>query len=430
MNRNIVTAELPNGIRVICMAARKFKTISMGFFLHHELRADLATANALLPAVLERGNRRYPDNLTLRRELERLYGAELSTGILKKGERHIISCSMEMVHGRHVGEGEELLRKGFAILAAVAAEPLEDEGGFSGDYVAQEKDQLAKQIKGLINDKAVYALEKCIQAMCAGEPFGVFRLGRLEDLERLDPVSLMDHYRRILSHTPIDLYVVGDLDPEQVLAVANESFNFKREPAMEAFPGVEFYREPPEVKFQEEIMAVNQAKLVMGYRTNISYADPLYCALLMYNGILGGFPHSKLFLNVREKASLAYYVYSRLEKHKGLMMVAAGIESSDYEKAREIIEEQVADLAAGKISATEMENTRRGLINQLRVKDDNPYQMIDFHLDGAIGGRAYTVEEMIRGIEAVTPEAVQAVAGKVRLDTVYLLKGREGGAAA
>ena len=177
-------------------------------------------------------------------------------------------------------------------------------------------------------------------------------------------------------------------------------------------------------------MAVNQAKLVMGYRTNISYADPLYCALLLYNGILGGFPHSKLFLNVREKASLAYYVYSRLEKHKGLMMVAAGIESGDYEKARGIIEEQVADLAAGKISETEMENTRRGLINQLRIQDDNPYRMIAFHLDGAIGGRAYTVDELIRGIEAVSPEEVKAVAGKVRLDTVYLLRGRKGGAAA
>ena len=41
----------------------------------------------------------------------------------------------------------------------------------------------------MINDKAIYAQEKCIQTMCERERFGVFKLGRTEDLERLDPVS-------------------------------------------------------------------------------------------------------------------------------------------------------------------------------------------------------------------------------------------------
>lgn len=39
----------------------------------------------------------------------------------------------------------------------------------------------------------------------------------------------------------------------------------------------------------------------MGIRTSITYGDPQYAAALMYNGILGGYPHSKLFVNVREK---------------------------------------------------------------------------------------------------------------------------------
>jgi len=47
---------------------------------------------------------------------------------------------------------------------------------------------------------------------------------------------------------------------------------------------------------------------------------------LVYNSILGGGLHSKLFQNVREKAGLAYYAFSRLEKFKGLMVVSCGIE--------------------------------------------------------------------------------------------------------
>ncbi|MEW5784085.1 MAG: insulinase family protein, partial [Bacillota bacterium] len=112
MCRKVITEILPNGICLNFIPTQKFKTISLGLFLHQELRQDLATKTALLPAVLERGSRLFPDNLTLRRELERLYGAELSTDIVKKGERHLVTCSMEMVHGRYVGENESLLRKG------------------------------------------------------------------------------------------------------------------------------------------------------------------------------------------------------------------------------------------------------------------------------------------------------------------------------
>ena len=133
-------------------------------------------------------------------------------------------------------------------------------------------------------------------------------------------------------------------------------------------------------------MPVQQSKLVLGYRTGTSFDSEDYYPLLMYNGILGGFPHSKLFVNVREKASLAYYVYSRLERLKGLMVIAAGIEAGEYQKALGIIEKQVEAMARGEISPAEMENTRRSLINALRVQEDSPYPLINAHLEGSIGG--------------------------------------------
>ena len=191
--QQIYSETLPNGIRVKFIPANKFKTISIGFFLHQELREDLASMTALLPSVLERGSRSYPDRLTLRRKLEHLYGAELSTDIIKKGERHIISCSLDMVHGRYVGEEESLLQKGLSVLGSVMGEPLEG-GGFKNEYVAQEKDQLIKEIKGLINDKAHYALEKCFATMCAENVRGL-QAGHY--LGEADRTALWDYYGNI-----------------------------------------------------------------------------------------------------------------------------------------------------------------------------------------------------------------------------------------
>ncbi len=423
-----INIMLPNGVRLTFIRTSKFKTISMALFIHQELAAGKAALTALLPAVLERGSRQYPDNLTLRRALEELYGAELTTDVHKKGERHLISCSLEIMHGKYVGEGEQMLRRGLSILGAIIGDPLVIDGGFKEPYVVQEKEQLADIIRGLINDKALYAVEKCLQGMCAKERFGVFRYGSLEGLDGISPVSLWRYYREILSANPVELYIVGDLEAQQVEEAARETVRFHRGPQTGApgLPDTEIYFEPAEVKFVEEAMAVGQAKLVLGYRTNIAYSDPLYFALVMYSGILGGFPHSKLFLNVREKASLAYYAHSRLERHKGLMLIAAGIEGGRYEQARQIIEQQVEDMARGRISEVELENTRRGLVDQLRAGEDNPYQFINRQLDGGIGGKQYTTAEMIRAIEEVGPGEITAVAEKVRLDTVYLLRSEEG----
>lgn len=428
MNQQMHSEILENGIRVNFIPASKFKTISIGLFLHQELRDELASSTALLPSVLERGSRSYPDTLTLRRELERLYGAELSADIMKKGEQHIITCSMEMVHGQFVGEKENLLARGLSILGSIISDPLVGADGFKEDYVEQEKDQMIKEIKGLINDKAHYALEKCFAGMCASERFGVSKLGTVEGVCAVNPAALWSYYRKVLERNPMELYVIGDLEAEQVFAAAHAALGFTRQSREDDLLPAEIYIEPDKTKEIVETMPVNQAKLVLGFRTNIGYGDSLHCSLLLYSGILGGFPHSKLFMNLREKAGLAYYVFSRLELHKGILVVAAGIDSGDYEKAREIIEKQVEAMALGKISETELKNTRRGLINHLRAMEDSPYQMINFHLDGAISGKPHSILEMIQGIEAVTVEEIKAAASKIRLDTVYLLRSGPGGA--
>jgi len=181
-----------------------------------------------------------------------------------------------------------------------------------------------------------------------------------------------------------------------------------------------------EVRIMEEMMTVNQAKMVLGFRTYIPYNDKLFCALQVYSGVLGGFPHSKLFMKVREEAGLAYYIHTRLERHKGLMLISAGINAADRQSVHGIIEAQMNEMLNGKITDAELENTKRGLVNQLLSRQDNPSQLIAFHLDGVVGGMDYSFDQLIRGIEATDIDQIKAVAKRITLDTAYLLKPREG----
>jgi len=403
---------------------QKFKTVLVAVFLQQALEKETAAKTALLPAVLERGTRHYPTYRDLRIRLEELYGAELSSDVIKMGERQVLAFFLELIHDRFTPE-KDLLRQGLNILKSVITEPFLEGGAFKSEYVKQEKEQLAKEIQGLVNDKVNYALERCIQNMCAQERFGVYRYGRVEDLDEITPESLYEYYRYLLETKPMDIFVVGDIDPKDSFSLLEETFCFSRHQDLAQLPKVELGKMPPEARFWEERLPVNQGKLTLGYRTGARYGDEDYPALLFYNGILGGFPHSKLFQNVREKASLAYYAFSRLEKHKGIQIIGSGIEIENYAKAREIIEEQVKNIQAGEISSEEMENTKRGLINQLKNIGDSPSSLLGFFYDGIVSQCEESVESLMAKIESVKPEDVVEVAQKIALDSVYFLRSTD-----
>ncbi|MEW5921341.1 MAG: pitrilysin family protein [Bacillota bacterium] len=412
---------IPGQIDVYVIPTDKFKTVLVTVLARQLLSRELASKTALLPSVMERGSRDYPTYRDLMIRLEELYGAGFSSDVLKKGEKQVLSFSLEVINDLYA-PGKELLRQGTAMLRSVLNRPLLENGGFKQEYVEQEKEQLAKEIKGLVNDKVNYALERCVQEMCKDEPFGVYKYGSIEELERITPESLYEYYRQLLAENPLDIYIVGEVEPEAAFALAEETFARPDRERRREMPPDTVNNIPVHVRYHEEKMPVSQGKITLGYRTNTAYRDDDYVALLFYNGVLGGFPHSKLFQNVREKASLAYYAFSRLEKHKGIQLIGSGIEVENYQRALEIIMEQVELIKKGEINHEEMENTRRGLINQFKIIADSPYNMLGLSLDGLLGEKQEGVDYYLRKVEEVKVDDVVAAAHKVYLDTVYFLR--------
>ncbi|NLM52947.1 MAG: insulinase family protein [Firmicutes bacterium] len=418
--------RLKNGINVYLHPTKKFKTILVQLIFHRRLDADKVTSSSLLPSVLQRGSVNYPTRQKLAKRLEELYGTELMADVVKKGERQLIVYTLDLVHDQFIPGENKLLQKGLEILNEIVTKPLVENNAFKADYVRQEKEQHEKVIRGLINDKIAYSIERCLQEMCADEPFSVFKYGTSEQLAKIDEKSLYQFYCQFLKESPTDLYLIGDLDVERTMSLVEEIFHYPRGQEVEIPPTL-VEKEPEKVRYVKDELEVNQGKLVLGFRTGLSYKDKDYLALLMYNGILGGFPHSKLFQNVREKASLAYYAYSRLEKHKGLMVVSAGIEVTNYDRTLEIIHKQIEDMAKGEFSEEVFQNTYSGLRHQYLLEEDSPAALTNRTLDDILAGRTWTTEELLAELAKVTPEDVVRVAQNIRLDTVYFLT-RKGGA--
>lgn len=412
---------LANGLGLALWSTNKFKTNTFRFILPTPLGAH-AAENALVPMVLRRGSRQYPDTRLLMTHLDDLYGADLRADAYKLGEEQALVFHVSMANDRYLPGDEGILEDGIALLQGVIEEPVSVDGALRVDYVAQERENLRRQIESIINDKAQFAAIRCVEVMAEGTPYAIGRYGRVQDLEAVTPRGLMDRYRQLM-RGPATLYVVGDLEWDTLERTVAERFRTLHATKWPPVPAPLAERDG--VRRVEERQDVNQGKLVMGFTTGIVGADPSYPAMVVANGVFGGFAHSKLFLKVREEASLAYYAYARLDGYKGVCLVSAGLEFHNRDRALDIIEQQLMAMQDGDITEEELDRTRRGLVNGMRAAEDSPSQSIMRDLELRRMGRDPSLERRIDAIESVTREQAVEAARRIRLDTVYFLN-REG----
>ncbi|WP_019119184.1 EF-P 5-aminopentanol modification-associated protein YfmF [Brevibacillus massiliensis] len=413
-----------NGLNLHIMPTEKFKTTTIVVMIEQELSQAYVTKTALLAHVLKRATARFPDTRKLSEHLDMLYGAIFDIDVVKKGERQILQVYLEVPNEKYLSDSVPLLEQAFQFAGEVLVHPYLENHAFSEKYLNTEKESLRKRIESLIDDKMRYANQRITEEMFKDEPFSLLVYGRREDLAAIDGAGLYRYYQELLSRNPIDVFVVGDVESAQIQEYVKAHVKPERRQPV-TLPPANAQKDVQQVREVVDRLDVSQGKLNIGCRTHVTYKDDDYPALQVCNGILGGFPHSKLFINVREKASLAYYAVSRLESHKGVLMMMSGIDVANYERAVSIMKEQLEQVKAGKISDEELNLTKATLTNQFRELLDSARMMIDFTYNGLLSGRKRLLTEMLQAFADTTLEDVKRVADKIQLDTIYLLRDRK-----
>ncbi|WP_188454329.1 EF-P 5-aminopentanol modification-associated protein YfmF [Virgibacillus oceani] len=419
---NKVTEEVlnSNGINIHIVPSKKYKTINIVAKLKASLQRETITKRALLPYILQQGTKSYPSSTELQVKLDELYGAVLSISGAKKGNNHIITIRLEVANHKFIADQSPLFEEALELLNEIIFQPNTKNGAFAESVVGREKETLKQKISAIQDDKMSYANMRLIDEMCEGEAYSLHVHGYEEDLSSITPNNLFTYYQTLINEDQLDLYVLGDFESE---TMKQKIINHLRrdEASVSSIQEDNLSKKQDEPKVIMEKQSIQQAKLHLGYRTNCTYQDDGYFALQVFNGIFGGFPSSKLFINVREKNSLAYYAASRIESHKGLLLVFSGIAPKDYEKAKEIIELQMASMKNGEFTEDTMNETKELIVNQLLDTMDHPQGLIELLYQQVVGNKKLSPEQLIMNIKQVTKEDVIAIADKIDQDTVYLL---------
>lgn len=415
--------NLKEGIKLHIIKTDKFKTNLVAVFLTTKLEKENVTKNAVISSILRRGSQNMPSQEQISRELEEMYGASFDCGLDKTGDNQVLKFYIETINDSFIPQkSENLLEKSLEKLSDIVFNPLVEDNSFNQEFVEQEKNNIKLRIEGKIDNKARYAMDRCVEEMYKNQPFGLYKYGYVEDLDRINGKNLYEYYKNLVNSCKIDIFVSGNVD-EEMIKYITENSNIKNLNARKANyikPDVE-----PKDKIEENIitesMEVTQGKLVIGLDITIDNNDLKYNALI-YNSILGGSANSKLFQNVREKANLAYVASSSYLRYKSNIFINCGIEIGNYEKALELIKKQIENMKDGDFTDEEVENAKKGIISTIKTICDEQDTEITYNFGQELSDDKITVEEYINKIEEVTKQDIIEIAKKVSINTIYFLK--------
>lgn len=392
----------------------KFKTNEIALFLTMPLKKETITMNALIPMILRRGSKNYPNQLLISKKLENMYGAGFNCGIDKSADYCVLKFYIETVANKYLPNNEDLTQEAIDMLMDIVFNPLVVNEGFDKDYVQQEKENLCKIIDARKDDKQAYAFNRCIEEMFKDEPYGTYKFGSKEDLKNINKKNLYEYYKKMIEECRCDIFING-IDANKVQIKDDKKANNNEIKEIEKNEKQSIDNEE---KVVNETMNVVQGKLVIGL--NAKYENKF--AISMYNAILGGGANSKLFQNVREKASLAYSAGSRYIRRKDSIFIITGIELKNYDKALKIIKEQLEEMKDGNITDKEFSDAKQLVLATLKLIPESQEDMISFDFDQNLFKENLSFEEYYKNIEKITKDDVIKAAQNVSINTIYYLK--------
>ncbi len=394
----------------------KFKTTIVTVRFKEEIKEDNIGYRALLSGVMSTVTPTYRTRKALNQALKSLYGASISARTTKVGKLSIIEFSLTMIDPSFMDEG--FFERGLKILHEV----IYGHKNLPKREFELEKRLTLEKIVSANNNKTSFALIKLFEHMFKNERYSLRVSGTKEIIKKVTYEDLNKYYKKLIKENDVDVSISGNVDDttkELVLKYFKEKNEYKYHPVDEESHinnGVN------EIIDYDDI---NQAKLNIGYSFDVNYNDEDYISAVLFNTAFGGAVHSRLFLNVREKHSLCYYISSSFDAYKGFIYVYTGVDKANLSFAKDLINQELLDLQTNLLSIEELELTKKSLINQLKETQDSQSSISSVLYQQFLINVSNPLEKSIERVKSVTPEQILNVAKKVNLDTIYILSPEE-----
>lgn len=412
--------KISDGIHYTTLINERQKTNTTMIHLVTTLSNDTVSLNAAIPYILANSNSKYTTVTELSKKLASLYGSVIKGTVSKIGDSQVLTLMSGCINDKYTFDGEAITQETTQILLDCLTSPYIENGGFYAKDFELKKQELIDDIEAEINEKRSYAFKRANAKIFENEPCAISVKGDLDTANQLNPVNTYEQYKKLLKSSQIEIVFVGSAEPVTSKEIIKNTFNsLERDYAGDNSSAKSSSK--TEVCRITEPHDVAQSKMVMAFKTDYDNI----AAMKLMNSVFGGTPFSKLFMNVREKLSLCYYCSSGVNDKKGVVYVDSGVEHANVKKAEDEILNQLKSVQNGEITDEELENARLAIINSWRGVSDGARSLADWYFQRSYSGGSESPEEFIEQLKKVTKDDVIKAANSLKLDTVYVLTGKE-----
>ena len=415
--------ELVPGISAHFVQSKKFKTNKITIRFTAPLSLETIAGRMLSASMLETANKAYPTSQAFRRYLASLYGTDISTSAYRRGQAHVLDLTFTYVRDEFLSKKNFLTSQILELVKQTLFAPLVQDGAFEPTLFEIEKKQLLASLATDMDDSFYFAHKELDRLFFHDERLQLRYSDLQNSISNESPENSYTCFQDALKNDRIDFFFLGDFNEVEVKEWLR-SFSFTGR-QIDVNPQ---YKQPYSNVLREGMVRKNvgQSVLELAYHCSTSYGDNHHLVMVVMNGLLGGFAHSKLFTNVRENAGLAYTISSQLDLFSGQLRMYAGIDRGNRNQARKLMNHQLLELKKGNFTDLEIEQTKEMIRRTLLLAQDSQTSLIErVYLNSLLGKSTSDFDSWVEKLNQVDKEAICKAANSVRLQAIYFMEGIE-----
>ncbi|GFG42145.1 EF-P 5-aminopentanol modification-associated protein YfmF [Streptococcus canis] len=413
--------KIVQGVQLHLIKTKRFKTNHITFRFSGDLNQKTVAKRVLVAQMLATANDSYPTAKLFREKLAQLYGASLSTNVSTKGLVHIVDIDITFVQDKYAFQGEKVLDEMIHLLKDILFSPLLSIAQYQPKVFDIEKANLISYVESDKEDSFYYSSLKAKELFYLNKDLQVSKYGSPELIAKETAYTSYQEFHKMLNEDQIDIFVLGDFDDYRVVQLLHQ-FPFNNRKKKLDF----FYLQDAGNLIRESIekKAVNQSILQLAYHFPLVFGQREYYALVVLNGLLGSFAHSRFFTKIREEEGLAYSIGCRFDVYTGLFDVYAGIDSQNRTKTLQLIVKELNDIKMGRFSGQLVKKTKLMLVSNALLSEDYSKTMIEMVYMSSYIDPTYSIEKWMEEIDKVSKIDIIKMANLLKLKTVYFLEGK------
>ena len=414
--------EIIKGVHLHFIQSEKFKTNKIKVRFSAPMSEKTIAGRVLTTSMLETSNALYPTSQAFREKLANLYGANYSTSLSRRGLVHYLDINLSFVRDQFLSRKNMLADEILDFLKASLFFPLSNGQAFDTKTFEIEKRNVLTDLEAEIENHFYHAHRELNNLFYDLPEMRIPRVATIELVEKETAETSFAAFQQMLNQDQIDFFFIGDFNEIAVREKIQEfQFSEREQPLQLSYQ--QNYSNITREKLEQR--DVHQSIVELAYHFSSQYGDRSHLPLIVLNGLLGGFAHSKLFVNVREKESLAYTISSSFDIFSGLMRIYAGIDRANRTKTIALINRQILDLKRGHFTDEELEQTKNMLKNSILLAQDRQNTLIErAYMSSVLGKKFLSLEAWLKALENVSKADLIEAAQQLKLQAIYFMEGK------